>query len=155
MLTALLVPAGHNLAGKIICACERDRICHVACDMGDDWSIAEEAVGCWARPSDFYTNPAIIRYPLPLNTAQEAIARSWLRSQVGRRYDYEQLPLDALDLAFRLRLAAHGHAYVCSSLVAQACVIAGVNLFPGRDPLTIMPADFDRLARSGSWGAAA
>lgn len=148
LVTVLLVPAGADIFGKLICHAEHDDICHIALDMHDGWVIAEESVGCWARPAEFYSNPSIVRLTPKSTSAKDALVRSFLRGQVGTRYNYEQIALDAVDLTFRCRISSPGHRYVCSSLAAAAFQAGGLDLFPGKAVRTITPKDWHELAAS-------
>lgn len=145
-ITALLVPAGTDLAGRCIGLFEHDDVVHVSADCGDGWTIAAEIQGIWGRPIETFSNPEIIRWALPLTAAEEAKARWWLRSQVGTRYEVEQIAADAANVLLHTHVQdGDDGRYVCSSLLAMACVQAGHDLFPGTPTLQVTPANWHTL----------
>lgn len=143
-LTVLLVPKGTDLMSSAVAWCEHDDIAHIAIDFGDGYTVAEEFCGCWIRPSSYYSNPAIIRYPLAMAADQEAKARQWLYDQVGKGYAWGQIAADFLELHHLPVIDDQDGRYVCSSLAAKAYEVAGLELFD-KPAVEVTPKDWDQL----------
>ena len=147
MLTLLLCDA-HSLPGRVISVVEGSPICHVALDLGlaCGVAVAEEPSGLWLRPTEQYLTAR--RWPLSVSDTQATAILAWLWQRVGSAYDYAVIVVDAVALLAHVHLPvpANGNRYDCSGVIAEACTVAGYAPFAPRDPRTVTPADWTRLA---------
>jgi cell wall-associated NlpC family hydrolase len=127
---------------------------HVGLYAGGPWIIESRITGVMKR--DVSAAKLRLRFrviPAPGGPAVGRVALEWAQGQLGVRYAYLSigaLLLDRvleklfgpMDIVWRQR-----DRVSCGELVAQAYEVAGVRLFPDREPEEVAPWDFAQMLR--------
>jgi hypothetical protein len=127
---------------------------HVGLYAGGQWVIEARITGVMKR--DVSEAKLRLRFrviPAPGGPEVGQAALEWAQGQLGKRYAYLSIGALVLD---RILEKLFGPMDVvwrqcdrvsCGELVARAYEVAGVRLFPDRDPEEVAPWDFAQMLR--------
>lgn len=122
---------------------------HARVYVGEGWFVQAEPNGAQLAKCDM-TNGVWSTGLIPMTDIQRTAIVHWANIYIGTPYGF----LDyAVLAAHRLRLPFPGLAHfmasdktmICSQLVAQCYLNAGINLFPGDWPGDVTPGDLYQL----------
>jgi hypothetical protein len=143
----LLLFYGGRQLGWWIERVTRSPFYHVALYDGDGYVVDAVPRGVVRRPlADGTTGTRFVVARAPEARGEDAL--SWVKTQIGRRFDAPGMLVVLASLAlgnrpFRYRPTRR---FTSSHLVVAAFRAAGVDLAPGRNPALVTPADLAWLA---------
>lgn len=132
--------------GRIIRLVTASPAFHVVTAISETEVISAEHV-VLTRPIDYFTDILWTQEPMIDRQRQQTI--TFLRQQLGKPYAYIDIVFILIAIITRRHTPAwitdhlmNTHQWFCSELADAGLIVAGINLFPGRPPCAVTPADF-------------
>jgi uncharacterized protein YycO len=125
----------------------RSRYYHVGIYVGNNHVVEARPRGVVRRDLNGPDgDKSFVVIPSPINGDQRKAALRWAEAQVGDPYDPVSAFVIILDQLFGCSIPyATNSRFSCGEYVTQAFAHAGADLFPSREPSTVVPADFEQF----------
>lgn len=114
-----------GIVSRLICWQTDSLWCHTEALSrdGQSWIGAHAGTGVQARALDWCKPTREAVYAIPVTDEQYEAAMSWLESKIGTPYNYA----DIAGLALHARMGADDHRVICSALMTEFLMQAGVQ----------------------------